>query len=238
MNVKVDAEFSDGYHTTNWSQIIDYRNDSTANVTAVNPQTGSPHGGSTLTITGTGFGNSIGAVTVKVDTVNCVPTFVNETIIVCTVGPKLEIIPDTSFDVWVGDNRAVISCRNFSYAYRWSDSNTWGGDFPPVEGDTIFVPQGMVLMVDQSTPILKAIIVEGSLTFADESEMTVQSEMILINYGRFQIGTEDSAYRNNLTIILHGEYHGRQIPIFGNKFIGCHACQFDIHGIPRLKTWT
>lgn len=150
----------------------------------------------------------------------------------------MQITPDTSFDVWVSGKLAVVSCRNFSYAYRWSDPETWGGDFPPIEGDAVYVPQGMVLMVDQSTPKVKIIIVEGTLTFADEAEMTVQAEIIMVNYGTFQIGTEDYPYRNKLTIILYGGYYDRQIPVFGNKVIGCHACQFDIHGKPRIRTWT
>ena len=235
---KVDAEFFDGHHTTSWSQIVDYRNDSTPNITAVSPQTGSPKGGFNLTITGVNFGTTLSAVVVKADTIDCVPVFVNNTRIVCTVGAKLAITPDTSFDVWISDRLSAVTCRNFSYAYRWSDPDTWGGDFPPIEGDAVYVPQGMVLMVDQSTPKLKIIIVEGSLTFADEAPITLQSEMIMVNYGTFQIGTEDNPYQNNLTIILHGGYYDRQIPVFGNKFIGCHSCQFDIHGKPRNRTWT
>jgi hypothetical protein len=31
---------------------------------------------------------------------------------------------------------------------RWSDSRTWGTDLPPVEGDLVYIPQGMYLLVD------------------------------------------------------------------------------------------
>jgi len=51
---------------------------------------------------------------------------------------------------------------------RWSDYRTWGTDLPPVEGDLVYVPKGMTLYVDQSTPRLDGIIVEdGRLIFAD-----------------------------------------------------------------------
>lgn len=60
----------------------------------------------------------------------------------------------------------------------------------------------------------------------------------MLNYGRLQIGTEDYPYQNKLNITLHGGYYDRQLPIFGNKAIGCHACVFDIHGKFRNKTWT
>lgn len=53
------------------------------------------------------------------------------------------------------------------YAYRWSDTVTWGGDLAPIDGDTVYVPKGMVLLVDQSTPILYLLLVEGTIIFAD-----------------------------------------------------------------------
>jgi hypothetical protein len=37
---------------------------------------------------------------------------------------------------------------------RWSDHRTWGTDLPPVDKDLVYVPPGMHLLVDQSTPQL------------------------------------------------------------------------------------
>ena len=37
---------------------------------------------------------------------------------------------------------------------------------------------------------------------------------------------------------MHGNYWGKQLPEFGNKVIGCHHCQLDIHGDPKTPTWT
>lgn len=51
---------------------------------------------------------------------------------------------------------------------RWSDPRTWGTDIPPVEGDYVFVPKGMTLYMDQTTPKLLGITVnEASIIFAD-----------------------------------------------------------------------
>lgn len=67
----------------------------------------------------------------------------------------------------VGGNNAVIY-QEFNYVLRWSDIRTWGTDMPPVDGDLVFVPRGMNLLVDVSTPLLEGILVEnGTLTFAD-----------------------------------------------------------------------
>lgn len=72
-----------------------------------------------------------------------------------------------TFVVTVNSNIAVIKSNPFLYGYRWSDESTWGGDFPPTEGDTVYVPEGMVLIVDQSTPPLQLILVEGTIIFSD-----------------------------------------------------------------------
>lgn len=67
---------------------------------------------------------------------------------------------------------------------RWSDIQTWGTDLPPVEGDLVYVPQGMTLMVDQSTPRLDGIVVEnGRIVFADESDMEIHTNLITLNGG-------------------------------------------------------
>ena len=75
--------------------------------------------------------------------------------------------PINTFIVTVNSNIAIIKSSTFVYGYRWSDEPTWGGDIPPVEGDTVYVPSGMVLIVDQSTPNLHLILVEGTIIFAD-----------------------------------------------------------------------
>ena len=70
------------------------------------------------------------------------------------------------------------------YVLRWSDIRTWGTDLPPVDGDLVYVPKGMTLYVDQSTPKLEGIVVEeGKLVFADETDMEVHAGIITINKG-------------------------------------------------------
>lgn len=37
---------------------------------------------------------------------------------------------------------------------------------------------------------------------------------------------------------MYGDYYGKQIPMFGNKGIGCLNCKFSMFGKPRSPTWT
>ena len=125
------------------------------------------------------------------------------------------------------------------YVLRWSDSRTWGTDLAPVEDDLVYVPEGMTLFVDESTPKLEGIIVEaGTLMFADEADMEIHAGLIMLNGGKFIAGTEDKPYEHKLTFVMYGEYYGTQTPIAGNKGIVCIECKFSMHGQVRTKTWT
>jgi hypothetical protein len=37
---------------------------------------------------------------------------------------------------------------------------------------------------------------------------------------------------------MYGSYYGKQLPMFGNKGIGCMECKFTMHGEKRIPTWT
>lgn len=103
----------------------------------------------------------------------------------------------------------------------------------------MYVPKGMTLLVDvASTPLLDTIIVEGKIKFADEQDMTLDARYFLVIGGEFEAGTEDKRYSHNLLITMHGGYYDRQLPIFGNKVLGCLNCKFNMHGQERTPTWT
>ncbi len=56
--------------------------------------------------------------------------------------------------------------------------------------------------------------------------------------GKFIAGTEHKPYENKLTFIMYGGYYDEQLPMFGNKGIGCLECKFSMHGRPIERTWT
>ena len=47
----------------------------------------------------------------------------------------------------------------------------------------MYVPRGQTLYVDQSTPKLIGIVVEGKIVFSDEVDMNITTDFILINKG-------------------------------------------------------
>lgn len=56
------------------------------------------------------------------------------------------------------------------------------------------VPVGMTLLVDQSTPILNSVIVEGKIIFEDVKDLTFDAHYFVINGGEFEAGTETKPF--------------------------------------------
>ena len=53
--------------------------------------------------------------------------------------------------------------NTFLYSELWSSTTTWGGEVPPRAGETVWIPTGMNVILDQATPLLNLILIEGSL---------------------------------------------------------------------------
>jgi len=194
-------------------------------------------GGYTITLTGTNL--NTGTPNIVIDGVVCVNGAITATSIVCTVGARAgSYTQANTFTVALGSSNAILQ-DTFLYVLRWSEPATWGVDIPPVDNDLIVVPLGTTLLVDQNTPILEGIAVDGGkLIFEDGNPLTVQAGFITLNGGQFIAGTEQNPHASDLTFIMHGGYYGRQQPLFGNKGIGCLNCKFSMYGTPRPMTWT
>jgi G8 domain len=132
----------------------------------------------------------------------------------------------------------------FRYCSYWSDPTTWGGEFAPITGDMVYIPKGLHLLVDvDSTPVLSAVLVEGSLIFPPNTanvdhERTFDAHYVMVKGGYFEAGTEKYPYTSKLTITMHSDRKSPELPIFGNKVIGMYGGVLDIHGVPRYPTWT
>lgn len=147
-----------------------------------------------MTITGTGF--SGGALVVTIDGIVCTsPTAGGSgTTISCTTGKRAA--PSVKpFTVEVGTNGYAANQGNkFLYVLNWSDPDAWSGEYGPVDGDSISIPAGQNLVFDiDKGPLLKALIVEGSLLFYPDAtkthKRTFDAEYVFVRGGLLQIGT-------------------------------------------------
>ena len=76
-----------------------------------------------------------------------------------------------------------IATDIFLYIDRWSEERTWGGEAVPREGDSVYVPKGMTLLVDESTPVLYTVLVDGKIMFEDGKDLTFDAHYMVINGG-------------------------------------------------------
>src|SRR5690625_1068477 len=78
----------------------------------------------------------------------------------------------------------------YSVSGRWSDPATWPDNKVPAAGDQVEIPSGSEVILDVSPPALAGLTINGKLRFADESDLALSTEWILV-FGELEIGTED-----------------------------------------------
>lgn len=221
---------------------VSYTAAMTPKLTAISPRYGSVLGGTTVTLTGENFTGS--AATVWFDNRECTIDSLSSTEIVCTTDDK-PYVPDTPETVIDMEGMGLVATQSLVYRYvsLWSDTETWGGDIPPMEDESVAIPAGQHLLFDiDESPVLNALIVEGSMIFAPSEDAdhlrTFDANFIMVQHGYFEAGTEEFPYTSKLQITMHATRYSPAFSIYGNKMIGCRYCQLSMHGIPKVTTWT
>jgi len=114
-----------------------------------------------------------------------------------------------------------------------------------MDGESVYLPAGLNLLVDvDATPMLKAVIVEGTLIFPPDKDpkhhRTFDAMYIMVRGegSYFEVGTEDFPYTSKMTITMHGLISDPYLPIYGNKCIGLRYGTLDLHGVKREPEWT
>lgn len=241
----------------------------TAYVDSVEPGYGTSFGGTLITLTGSGFqAGSLDAHAVTVAGIACDVQTVSETAITCTTRRREEHLaaPVVTVEVDGHGPALVAATATFTYMDKWSELSTWfASDFePPVEGDTVVIPEHQAVLLDVSPPRLFLLLVQGTLVF-DAQDLALDASYILVQGGTLQIGTPDAPFEHHATITLHGDrYTSVELPHVGAKVLGVmnratehdHNSHLlggfggssapevdtamgtlDIHGTPRLATW-
>jgi hypothetical protein len=163
--------------------------------------------------------------------------------VTCTTGSRPGLV-ETSLRIYIA-GQGLVSNREivFRYVSVWSSDTTWGGEFAPMDMESVWIPKGLNLFVDvESTPLLNLVLVEGSLIFAPESDPThhrfFSAHNIFVNGGLMEVGTEEFPYTSKVTITMHSSVSDPYIPIYGNKVIAVRFGTLDMHGPVRTPTWT
>ena len=192
---------------------------------SISPRFGNVVGGEDITFTGAGFSTAIADYKITIDGVDCVAKSATATSVVCTTGPRLGLKKSTFSIMINGKALASNQGKVFTYANYWSADSTWGGEFAPMEGESVYIPAGLNLLVDiDASPVLKAVVVEGSLIFAPSADASHErffdARYIFVHGGSMEVGTEEFPYTSKITITMHGTAADPYLPIYGNKCIG------------------
>src|SRR6185295_15126557 len=119
---------------------------------------------------------------------------------------------------------------------RWSDSATWADKNVPAEGAIVTIDKGMDVVLDVSPPPLHGLNLNGKLSFADNKDVELTTEWIML-HGTLEIGTEAKPYTRNATITLTNNVPGEDIDTMGDRGIMLMGGTLSLHG-NRKDSWT
>ena len=119
---------------------------------------------------------------------------------------------------------------------NWSDASTWSGGAVPQAGGTVTIASGQTVILDVSPPALNGMTINGKLAFADESDLELNTEWIMV-HGELEIGTEAKPFTHNATITLTDNVKDEQLMGMGDRGIMLSGGTLNLHG-NRTNTWT
>ncbi|MEP7355580.1 MAG: G8 domain-containing protein, partial [Acidobacteriota bacterium] len=86
-------------------------------------------------------------------------------------------------------------------AKRWSDAAAWPDKKVPGKDAAVTIGKDMNVVLDVSPMPLRSLTIEGKLSFADNKDLDLSTEWIMI-HGELEIGTEAKPYTHKATITL------------------------------------
>src|SRR6188472_3166762 len=89
----------------------------------------------------------------------------------------------------LGSVSAVVQAAAPAKPTRWSDASTWPNKKVPVAGDKVEIASGKEVILDVSPPALNGLTINGKLTFADNADLELTTEWVMI-HGELAIGSE------------------------------------------------
>ena len=106
----------------------------------------------------------------------------------------------------------------------------------PEEGDVVTIGEGVDVVLDVSPPALHGINLNGTLSFADNTDLELTTEWMLVR-GELQIGSERDPQTRNATITLTDNVPGENINGMGDRGILLVGGTLSLHG-DRENAWT
>jgi G8 domain-containing protein len=139
---------------------------------------------------------------------------------------------------------AVVQAQNAGSpaASRWSDPATWPDRKVPRAGDKVTIAAGKNVVLDVSPPALGGLTIEGKLSFANNADLELTTEWIML-HGELEIGTEAKPHTRKATITFTNNVKDEDITGTGgtndrsDRGIMVMGGTLNLHG-DRKNSWT
>src|SRR5580698_8768364 len=119
---------------------------------------------------------------------------------------------------------------------RWSDAATWPDKKVPGKDAVVTIEKDMNVVLDVSPPPLHGLKINGKLSFADNKDLELTTEWIML-HGELEIGTEAKPHTRNATITLTNNVPGEDIMEMGDRGIMLMGGTLNLHGTEK-NSWT
>ena len=119
---------------------------------------------------------------------------------------------------------------------NWSAASTWADGAVPAQGEVVTIAAGSEVVLDVSPPALNGMTISGKLRFADNSDLALSTEWIMV-HGELEIGTATKPFEHNATITLTNNLKDEQLMGMGDRGIMLSGGTLNLHGT-RTNTWT
>ncbi len=119
---------------------------------------------------------------------------------------------------------------------KWSALSTWANGAVPAPGEVVIIAAGKDVVLDVSPPALNGMTINGKLSFADNSDLALSTEWIMV-HGELAIGTAARPFTHNATITLTDTVKNEQMMGMGDRGIMLSGGMLNLHG-NRTNTWT
>src|SRR6202050_2171943 len=124
---------------------------------------------------------------------------------------------------------------------RWSDPATWPDKKVHRKDARLTTGRDMNVVLDVTPPELHGLTINGKLSFADNKDLELTTEWIMV-HGELEIGTEAKPHTRNATITLTDNVKGEDFGGMGgndrsDRGIMLMGGILNLHG-PEKSTWT
>src|SRR5712671_5189159 len=121
-------------------------------------------------------------------------------------------------------------------AKRWSDAATWPDKKVPGKDAVVTIDKDMNVVLDVSPMPLRSLTINGKLSFADNKDLELTTEWIML-HGELEIGTEARPHTRNATITLTNNVPDENVMEMGDRGIMLMGGTLSLHG-NRKDSWT